>query len=120
MCNRNLQLKVGLNIDTIPFSKEGDCVEGEIYYCDAKDALQWINIGYMNLCTVEIPNDAQTVKFKDKYRSDKIIICDTPVFFDEHKMWNDTDICKQMVKNDGQVLSFIKNQTDEICKLAVR
>uniref|UniRef100_A0A6C0J778 Uncharacterized protein n=1 Tax=viral metagenome TaxID=1070528 RepID=A0A6C0J778_9ZZZZ len=29
MCNKGLQLKIGLNTDTIPFSIEGDCVPGE-------------------------------------------------------------------------------------------
>uniref|UniRef100_A0A6C0J838 Uncharacterized protein n=1 Tax=viral metagenome TaxID=1070528 RepID=A0A6C0J838_9ZZZZ len=30
MCNRNLQLKVGLNKDIIPFNAEGSCVAGGI------------------------------------------------------------------------------------------
>uniref|UniRef100_A0A6C0J429 Uncharacterized protein n=1 Tax=viral metagenome TaxID=1070528 RepID=A0A6C0J429_9ZZZZ len=29
ICNRNLQLKLGLNTHTIPSSMEGDCVPGE-------------------------------------------------------------------------------------------
>jgi len=37
MINRNLQLKVGLNVDILPFAYEGDCVAGGLYYCEAHD-----------------------------------------------------------------------------------
>jgi len=120
MCNRKLQLKVGLNTDTIPFNTEGDCVPSGIYYCDAKVVMTWRILDYTHLCTVEIPDDAQTVKFSKKYRSDKIIILDIPVPFEEHKMWSDIDRCKLVVTENGHSLVFVKEQTEEMCKLAVQ
>uniref|UniRef100_A0A6C0J638 Uncharacterized protein n=1 Tax=viral metagenome TaxID=1070528 RepID=A0A6C0J638_9ZZZZ len=55
MCNRNLQLKHGLNTDTIPFSTERDCVADGIYYCDAKDVMDWHILNYTHLGTIEVP-----------------------------------------------------------------
>ena len=108
MCNRNLQLKVGLNKDIIPFNAEGSCVAGGIQYCDFKDVMTWRILDYPHLCTVEIPDDAQTVKFNNKYKSDKIIIIDTPVPFKEHKMWSDIESCKLIVKRKSTCLTICK------------
>ena len=120
MCNKGLQFKVGLNTDTLPFSTKGDCVRGGIYYCDFKYVMKWQSLGYTHLCTVKVPEDAQTVRLSDKYRSDKIIIIDPPVPFKDHKMWKDNEICKHVVEHNGYALQFAKEQTDEICKLAVK
>jgi cation transport regulator ChaC len=120
MVNRGLPLKPGLNIDPIPFSHTGDCVAGGIYYCDAQDLMHWYrNLGYKHLCTVTIPDGAQTVKLDRKYRSDQVILGD-PYHISEHSLWQDYDLVKLIVQQDGFALKYVKTQTDEICKLAVR
>ena len=43
--------------------------------------MDWHFLNYTHLCTIEVPKDAQTVKFQSKFRSHKIIIMDTPVPF---------------------------------------
>uniref|UniRef100_A0A6C0J4A5 Uncharacterized protein n=1 Tax=viral metagenome TaxID=1070528 RepID=A0A6C0J4A5_9ZZZZ len=70
--------------------------------------MEWKWLGYTNLCTIEIPDDAQTVKFSHKYRSDKVIILDTPVPFKEHKMWSDIESCKLIVKRKSTCLTICK------------
>jgi len=119
MINRGLQLKPGLNVDPNPFIREGDCVAGGLYYCDAQDIMHWRGLGYTHLCTVEVPEDTQTVKLSHKYRSDKLILSQ-PYPIAEHPMWTNIEICKLVVHKDGFVLKYVKNQTDEICWLAVQ
>jgi len=120
MINRGLKLKPGLNFDPNPFSREADCVAGGLYYCDAQEIMRWHGIlGYTHLCTVEVPEDAQTVKLSNKYRSDKLIL-GPPYPIAEHPMWSDTEICRLAVQQDGRALQYVQNQTDEICKLAVQ
>jgi len=119
MINRGLQLKPGLNVDPIPFSRKGDCVAGGLYYCDAQDVMHWDCLGYTHLCTVEVPEDAQTVKLSNKYRSDKLIL-GPPYPIAEHPMWSDAEICKLAVQQHGLALQFVRNQTDELCRLAVQ
>uniref|UniRef100_A0A6C0J513 DUF4116 domain-containing protein n=1 Tax=viral metagenome TaxID=1070528 RepID=A0A6C0J513_9ZZZZ len=82
--------------------------------------MRWAGLGYTHVCTVDIPRDAQTVIFPNKYRSDKIIILDTPVHFMNHEMWKDDDICKLIVHQNGSALKYVKHQTEDICKLAVK
>jgi hypothetical protein len=120
MVNRGLRLKTGLNIDPNPFSHTGDCVAGGIYYCDAQDLSYWSrNLGYTHLCTVTIPDGAQTVKLDRKYRSDQVILGD-PYLISDHPLWQDIELCKLIVAHDGLALEHVKEQTDELCKLAVQ
>jgi hypothetical protein len=120
MVNRGLQLKPGLNIDPNPFSHTGDCVEGGIYYCDAQDLIYWSHtLGYTHLCTVTIPDGAQTVKLDKKYRSDRVILGDL-YLISEHPLWQDVELCELIVTHEGLALEHVKEQTEELCKLAVR
>lgn len=41
MKNKDLQLKVGLNIDNIPFNTSDGCCAGGIYYCRIEDFAYW-------------------------------------------------------------------------------
>jgi len=83
----DIKYKIGLNIDPILFNTTGDWVRGGIDYCHVKDAMEWSHLSFFtHLCTIEIPDDAQTVKFPKKYSSDRIFILDTHVPFKEHKM----------------------------------
>lgn len=120
MVNRGLQLEVGLNVDPVPFSVEGDCVAGGLYYCDAEDVIEWIQcLNYTHLCTVTVPANAQTVQLDKKYRSDRIILGE-PYPIAKHPIWSDLEICKRVVQQDGNALRYVKEQTEEICKLAVQ
>jgi len=120
MINRELQLKPGLNVDPVPFRHDRDCVAGGLYYCDAQDIMCWYyHLGYTHLCTVTVPEDAQTVKLSNKYRSDKIHLSQ-PYPIGEHPMWTDSEICKLTVQQNGLALQYVQNQTDEICRLAVQ
>uniref|UniRef100_A0A6C0J8X0 Uncharacterized protein n=1 Tax=viral metagenome TaxID=1070528 RepID=A0A6C0J8X0_9ZZZZ len=82
--------------------------------------MEWLTLGYTHLCTVEIPNDAQTLKFNHKYRSDQVIILDTPVLVKEHKIWSDIEICKCVIQQTGMALKYVKVQTEKLCKLALQ
>ena len=119
MINREFQLKEGLNVDTVPFALEGNCVAGGLYYSKAHDIGHWLSLGYTRLCTVTVPEDAQTVELPYKYRSDKIILSQ-PCLIEEHPMWRDSEICKLVVQQNGLALQHVQQQTDEICKFAVQ
>jgi len=121
MINRGLQLRPGLNVDPVSFSYEGDCVAGGLYYCDAQDIIHWVERlhGYTHLCTVTVPEDAQTVKLDNKYRSNMINLSQ-PYPIREHPMWSDSELCRSVVQSDGRGLRYVKSQTEELCRLAVR
>ena len=122
MINRGFQLKAGLNVDTVPFSHDGSCVAGGLYYCDVRDIGCWLDcLNYTHLCTVTIPEDAQTVKLPYKYRSDKIILSQ-PYLIKDHSIWTDNEICKMVIQQDGLALQYIPTQvwTDELVELAVQ
>jgi hypothetical protein len=102
--------------------------------------MHWMEslVVYTHLCTVTVPEDAQTVKLARKYRSNKINLSH-PYPIREHPMWSDSEVAVQSngralkyvqnktdelselaVQQDGLALQYVQNKTDELCKLAVQ
>jgi hypothetical protein len=48
-----------------------------------------------------------------KFKSDKIFLCERKEIF------NDYELCKQMIKKDGYIIKYIENPSIELCKLAL-
>jgi len=72
--HNGLRYHDGLNVDPIPFSPDGDCVPGGIYFA-REDILAFIQIGPW-IRTVTIPEDAQMVENPGrpprKWRADRV------------------------------------------------
>lgn len=67
------QFKDGLNIDNIPFSPEGSCQPGGIYFTEDKHFDHW-NFSHTYYREVMIPNDAKVYVEDAKFKADKIIL----------------------------------------------
>ena len=74
--HHGLQYQDGLNVDPVPFSPEGDCVPGGIYFA-REDILAFLNYGPW-IREVTIPDDAQMVEnpgdHPRKWRADRVIL----------------------------------------------
>lgn len=106
--NRGFALKEGLNVDDKPFVEDGDCVAGGLYFCDARDAFYWKDLGYALMATVTIPDGARVVKLRDnKCRADKIILGPF-ARFEEHPIWSDPALCLGAVQRNGHALMHVK------------
>ena len=74
--HNSLQLKTGLNVDPVPFKKEGSCCPGGIYFA-REDILAFLYHGPW-LRKVTVPTDAEMVldpgKESKKWRASKVIL----------------------------------------------
>ena len=74
--HHGLQFKTGLNVDPIPFKKEGSCCPGGIYFA-REDILAFLYHGPW-LRKVTIPTDAEMVldpeKEPEKWRASRVIL----------------------------------------------
>jgi len=74
--HNSLQLKTGLNVDPVPFKKEGSCCPGGIYFA-REDILAFLYHGPW-LRKVTIPTDAEMVldpeKEPEKWRASRVIL----------------------------------------------
>ena len=109
---------IGLNIDTVPFDPSGNCKSGGLYFCEkSKCHLYWRFYGE-KIAIVEIPDDARVYIEDNKFKADKIIIKDILDFNSDN---NDIDdVWIEILKNDSSAINYIKNQTPELCALAIQ
>lgn len=113
LIRRNFQYKLGLNIDTEPFNAESNTKGGLHFYDKSK---YYFAAPYRDkLAIVEIPNDALIYVGWTSFKADKIII-------KEIKDYSEVDdsFWINMLVNDGKMLRYVKTQTNEICRLAVK
>ena len=73
--HHGLQYQDGLNIDPVPFAKEGSCVPGGIYFTTPEFISYFIDMG-IYIREVTIPEDAEMVKDPkgNKWRASKVIL----------------------------------------------
>lgn len=110
--------KLGLNVDHIKFNPKNTCQPGGLYFTDADNINQFLSYGELS-AEISIPEDAQIYQEPNKWKADKFIILSmTPVA--EHPLFRDKIFGLEDVRKNGDLLQFIKNQTDEICLAAVR
>lgn len=132
----NYQYELGLNSNELSFDSTGSYIKGGLYFCDkSKCHLFWKSYG-TKLALITIPNDATVYVEKDKFKSNKIIITDILDFTDvPDDFWliifnhsciafeyikNQTEeLCVLAVQRNGLLLRYVKEQTKEICKLAI-
>ena len=143
MKHYDFQYQLGLNIDTIPFNPSGSCKPGGLYFTDLENVFDYMNYGTL-IAKIRIPKKAKvhtdTDNMYTKYKADMIyIVSITPLedfqsLFDSKTVdqilvrsfnllqyvKDQTDeICKSLLKQDPYAIQYIRNQTFELCKLAI-
>ncbi len=73
--HHGLQYQDGLNIDPVPFAKEGSCCRGGIYFTTPEYIIDFLHMG-IYIREVTIPEDAEMVMDPkgDKWRASKVIL----------------------------------------------
>lgn len=74
--HNGFQYMAGLNIDT-NFKYDKSCGPDGLYFCRLDDMHKWLNYSSMPMMyvwDVVIPNDAKTIVYKDKLKSDRFIL----------------------------------------------
>jgi hypothetical protein len=73
--HHGLKYHDGLNIDPVPFSKDGSCVPGGIYFTTPEYIFDFLDMG-VYVREVTIPEDAEMVRDPDgnKWRASKVIL----------------------------------------------
>jgi hypothetical protein len=136
--HNGFQFKTGLNVDIIKFDPTGECKKGGIYFCEYGKIAMWIRYNQtlcINYRIVTIPDDALVYIERDKYKADKMILSDKKDIRrdkDMHELLDASaimplyfvidqteEICKEAVKQNAHALRYVKDQTEEICKIAV-
>lgn len=113
--NNNFQYKLGLNVDTIPLYPVGPYPDSGLYFCEeSKCHLHWKSYG-TKIALLEIPDDARVHVREDAFKADRYIIKEI-INFDDMS----DDFWLNILRHDSRALKYIKNQTEEMCILAVK
>jgi hypothetical protein len=71
-----------------------------------------------SMCEIIIPDDAKCNVMRNRIGSDTVMIGEL-ILIKNMDEWNDADFCLNAVKQNGDTLKFVKEQTEEICEEAV-
>jgi hypothetical protein len=71
--HHGLQYVDGLNVDIIPFEREGSCCPGGIYFTTPKYIGNFLHMGCY-IREVMVPEDAEMVEDHNKWRASKVIL----------------------------------------------
>jgi len=112
--HKGFKYEIGPNIDTNKFCPNAN-KPGGLYFCDETTLHVWWSGYGQKLAVIEIPDDAQIFTDYNGFKADKFVIRDIINFDDVSD-----DFWLYIFRKDVKVLSFIKNQTPELCKNAVR
>ena len=137
LIHHGLTYHIGLNIDPKPFNPTGECSSGGLYFCEeSKCHMYFENYDY-KVALIEIPNDAQVYVEDNKFKADRLILKEIKDFRDSYDdMWiniipikpyvlryvkdQTKEMCEMALRYDGSALLHIKNQTPELCAYAVK
>ena len=139
--HNKFQFKDGINIDTISFNPHSSCKAGGIYFTEESKIGMWTDYSNEKMTfirKVTILDDAEVYIEDHKFKADtiilgaKILIEEFIETYDDISQFiiqtpsniryikNQTEeLCKLAVSQDGFALQYVQNQTEEICKLAV-
>ena len=106
---------LGLNTDTKPFNPNGDCLGGGLYFCEESKCHNHYGSYGTKIALIEIPDDARVYIEHNKFKSDRLFIKEILDFATiGDSFWIN------IIPNDCSVLQYVKNQTDDICRLAIQ
>ncbi len=112
----------GLNVDHIPFNTSGICSLGGLYFTEVDKVSYWIDrFKSVYIAKVTIPSNASVYVEKDKFKADQFVLdLDNKMLIKDFYMWENEEFCKiSVTQADTHNLVFVRNQPDEICKLAL-
>jgi phage regulator Rha-like protein len=113
--HHNFTYNLGLNVDNEQFNPIGECQKGGLYFCEL-DKCHLYYSGFGNyLARIDVPDNAKVYIETDKFKADRLIVS-TITHFDNVPI----EFWIKLLKYDGFALQFIKEQTEEICKMAVQ
>ena len=113
----------GLNVDHNPFNPTRECSLGGLYFTEVDKVFYWIDrCKSVYIAKVTIPSNASVYVEKDKFKADQFVLdLENKVLIKDFYMWENEEFCKNSVSQaDTYNLVFVRNQPDEICKLAVK
>ena len=128
--HNKFQYKTGLNTDILPFNPDGECKPGGLYFFHASQIPSYDSycrdVHYIR--KVFFTPESRIYVEEGKFKTNEFVLGEREKFFcikfflkkylNEE---NSEQRCIPFVKEDGMNLRYItKNQTDEICKLAVQ
>jgi len=136
LMHNGFQYVLGPNTDTNKFCPDANKLGG-LYFCDETTLHIWWSGYGQKLALVEIPDDALIFTCYSVFKADKFVIKDIIDFNDvSDDFWlyifrkdvkvldlikNQTnDMCKNAVKRNGMALKYVRQPTDEIRRLAVQ
>jgi hypothetical protein len=126
--HNGFEFKTGLNIDTQLFYPKTNYIGGGIYFCDINDIAIWQGSGWnmAHYCrNVILPDDAQIfieydeINKCDKYKTNKLILGEKQLIRTLN-VWNDEAYCLNAINKNMASFIYIKNQTSQICMVAVK
>ena len=115
--HNGFKYKEGLNTYIHPFNLEKVCDKGGLYFCRYDDFTKWLEYFGVHMhwiWNVTIPEGIEVVDMGDKLKAHTIQL------FNKRCIWDDKNICLEAVKQNGYVLPYVKNQTEEICLESVK
>lgn len=116
--HNNFQYEEGLNTDTKEFDITGSCNETGLHFSDYNNLVKWLHYGNNNhmhyIWDVSIPDDALVIFTKEAVKCNKFILSN------KRSIWDNNDMCMEIVKKEGLFLHYVTNQTEEICIEAIK
>ena len=136
-----LTYKLGINEDSLTFNPTGSCESGGLYFSINEYITKFCDLG-TKIAIIKLMDDAlfYIEPNDDKFKTNKFIIekiYTFQEFYTEYQKiaiigikYNNEilqyvkeqteELCKLAVQQNGDVLKYVKVQTDELCKLAVQ
>ena len=139
--HNKFQFKDGINKDVIEFNPSESCRSGGIYFTEESKIGMWTDYSDFEMKfirKVTIPDDAKVWAENNKFKADIIILAPRILIEDFIETYNELfefvrqdlsniryvknqteELCQLAICRHGLTLEYIKNQTEELCKLAV-
>jgi hypothetical protein len=119
--HHNFTYKLGLNEDFLPFNPNGSCESGGLYFTNLQNADLWMHYGDI-LAYIKLCDDAlyYIEPCQTKFKTNKFIITKFVDLSLENETNQTDEICKLAVKKNCYALRNVIDQTDEIIKIAIR
>jgi len=113
------QYQLGLNADTVKFDRTGTCKPGGLYFADEYNIAKFLWYGDQ-IANIKIPMDAETYRDPDgdKWKANKIEIISV-CKIEDHPLLQDEKWCLNAVRQNGNILKYIRNQTKEMVITAI-
>ena len=110
------EYKEGLNIDNVKYNPIRECSVGGLYFTDIIKACMYFHFGN-KFSYVTIPDEALVYIEKDKFKANMFILANILPLTE--LCIQGIQLCKLAVQHNGLSLELIREQTEEICQLAV-